>query len=304
MQAEDAPDRRESALPDLIPVTGASSSEVAGTLTEHRPQLLVHRAGRGRADRLGHGRLRHQPVLLNECDEHVPLTAVADRGVEDVGDRAVVDVAVGCLLDRVEEVVRALDLVEKHDVVLGVLEVLQLERAHRADPQQVEAGEEPAAAALLLVGDGPVVEGVRHRRLDGRDDLAVQRDVLELVLGQGVLQQAGGRIAGELLAQEFEVGGFELAGHDDDLLGGVQTWVARAGGPLPPCDAAEGLARRYPGAGACARPVDGPGRVRSEVVTGVRRCGRGAVRPSAAVSMSRAVQLRDGSANPGARSCV
>src|SRR5215831_12808288 len=101
-------------------------------------------------------------MLVDDGDEHVPLPAVFGYRAEQMRDSAVVDVAVGSLDDRLEEVVRALDLVPEHGVVLRELELLEAHLLHRTDAKQVEPREQPAPAASLLVSDLPVVE--KHRQ--------------------------------------------------------------------------------------------------------------------------------------------
>ena len=82
--------------------------------------------------------------------------------------------------DRLEEVVGPLELVPEHACGSGEnSKSLRFIALHRADPQQVEPGEQPAAAALLLVRDLPVVEQVRHRVVGRGDDRAVERDVVD-----------------------------------------------------------------------------------------------------------------------------
>ena len=139
-----------------------------------------------------------RPCLCDQGDEHVPLAAVVGDAAEQVRDRAVVDVAVAGLDDRLEEVVRALELVPEHGVVLRELEVLEVHRAHRADAQQVEPGEHPAATGLLLVRDLPVVEQVRHRVVGAGDDRPVERDVLDADLRDRVLRDAVRRVRREV----------------------------------------------------------------------------------------------------------
>ena len=97
-------------------------------------------------------------MLANQVDEHVPLATVGQRLVQQKRHVAVVQDAVGRLDDGFEEVVGALDLVPEHHVVLAELEILDAERAPRGEPQEVQPGEHPAAAGLLLIGDAPIVE--------------------------------------------------------------------------------------------------------------------------------------------------
>ena len=138
--------------------------------------------------------LRHQSVLAHQGDEHVPLAAVLGGVGEQVRDGAVVDVAVGGLDDRLEPEVGLLELVPVEQVVLRELEVLDAHLLGGADAEQVEAGEQPAATALLLVGHLPVVEHRGHRGGHRVDDGSVQRDVVEAGGGDSVLRQPVGRV--------------------------------------------------------------------------------------------------------------
>jgi hypothetical protein len=139
-------------------------------------------------------------VLGDQGGEHVPLAAVAGHRLQQEGDRAVVEVAVRGLDDRLEEVVGALELVPEHRVVLRELEVLEPGLAHDADAQQVQPREEPAAAALFLVGDLPVVQRGRLRVVDAADDLPVDGDIIDRHPGHGILGEPIGRVGREVFA--------------------------------------------------------------------------------------------------------
>ena len=176
-------------------------------------QDRVHPGRVRRALRLRHVALGDQAVLGHEGGEHVPLAAVAGRRLQQEGDGAVVEVAVGGLDDRLEEVVGALELVPEHRVVLRELEVLEPGLAHDADAQQVQPGEQPAAAAPLLVRDLPVVQRRRQRVVDAADDLPVDGDVVDGHPGHGILGEPVGRVGREILAQSFQVSGSECSVH-------------------------------------------------------------------------------------------
>ena len=114
---------------------------------------------------------------------------------------SIVDVAVGRIDDGFEEVVGALDFVPEHQVVLAELELLDVRAAPGGEAQQVQAGEHPAAAGLLLVGDAPVVEQRREGVVGLEDDALVQGDVVDVVARDGVLRQAEGRARDERALQ-------------------------------------------------------------------------------------------------------
>ena len=135
------------------------------------------------------------------------------------GDRAVVEVAVRGLDDRLEEVVGALELVPEHRVVLRELEVLEPGLAHHADAQQVQPGEQPAAAAPLLVGDLPVVQRRRHGVVDAADDFPVDGHVVDGHPGHGILGEPVRRVGREILAQSFQISGSERSIHLSILSG-------------------------------------------------------------------------------------
>ncbi len=129
-------------------------------------------------------------MLLDQVDEHVPLPAVRHRPVEQKRHLAIADLAIGRGNDRLEEVVRPLQLVPEHQVVLGEFEFLDAQSLAGVEAQQVQAREHPAATGLALIGDRPVVEQGRERVVGGKDDLVVERDLVHVVASHGVLRDA------------------------------------------------------------------------------------------------------------------
>jgi hypothetical protein len=170
-------------------------------------------------------------VLLDDGDEHVPLAAVGGHRVEEKGDRPVVGVAPGCLDHGFEEVVGPLQLVPEHGVVLGELEVLDVELLHGPDAEQVETGEEPAPAAALLVGDLPVVEEVREGVIGGVDDVTVEGNVVDRHPGDRVLRHPVTGVDDEFLAQERKILGAERVVHGPTLPLAPTTGSASPSGP-------------------------------------------------------------------------
>jgi hypothetical protein len=152
-------------------------------------------------------------VLGHQGREHVPLAAVAGYRLQQEGDGAVVEIALRGLDHRLKEVVGALELVPEHRVVLRELEVLDPGLVHDPDAQQVQPREQPAAAALLLVRDLPVVQRGGQRVVDAGDDLPVDGHVVQGHLGHGVLGEPVRRVSGEILAQLFQFSGSERSVH-------------------------------------------------------------------------------------------
>ena len=131
---------------------GDQGAKVKGRATEVLPQQRIHLAGVRRRLGLGHRLLRHDAVLGEDARRHVPLAAVAEGLRQQEGDQPR-----RCLVTRgrddvAEPEVGPLELVPVHRVVLAEFEVLDAQTLLRADAHQVEGGEEPAAAALHLVG--------------------------------------------------------------------------------------------------------------------------------------------------------
>jgi hypothetical protein len=122
-----------------------------------------------------------------------------------VRDGTVVSISVGGRDDGLEEVVGLLHLVPEQRVVLRELEVLDAQLGGSPGAQQVEAGEEPAASALLLVGHLAVGEQVGNRVVDRRHHLPVEGDVLDRRLRHGVLHELVLRVGVELLRKPGEV---------------------------------------------------------------------------------------------------
>ena len=125
---------------------------------------------------------------------HVPLAAVGeDIAEEELQEAAVEFFGLRGGDDVGEEEVGAFELVPEQHVVLRELEVLEAQVGTRGRAQQVQGGEQPAAAGLLLRRHLPVVHLVGYDR-GGRDHLgAVEGDRLDAGVGNGVAcDRAGG----------------------------------------------------------------------------------------------------------------
>lgn len=79
------------------------------------------------------------------------ITYIQEKGNESALDGLVPP---GRLDDIIEEIVASLDLVPEEEVPLRELEVVDVQLLHEGDPDDVEGGEDPAPARVLLVGDG------------------------------------------------------------------------------------------------------------------------------------------------------
>ena len=112
----------------------------------------VQRAGVFALEGFRHRRLGHETVFLHQIRHHVPLAAVLNAGGHDVGHHAVVLGQVERLHDGIEEVVGLFQLIVIGDEVLGKLEEFHVHLLRRDFAEQVQRGEQPAAAAGFLVG--------------------------------------------------------------------------------------------------------------------------------------------------------
>ncbi|CAM5453139.1 hypothetical protein CVAR21S_02487 [Corynebacterium variabile] len=169
---------REHGLPDL-PGGGA----------QYGLQPGVHLVGVAGVEGLAHRLLRHDAVLADEVDQVVPPAAV----MGDVGQQAVDQAVVGVgdsgteeLVEASQCVVRLLDLVVELEVRLRELEVLDVEALGDTVAEDVEPGEHPAAAGLLLVGDAQGIELHLRRRVDSGDRGPVEGDTVDVCRGYGV----------------------------------------------------------------------------------------------------------------------
>ena len=154
---------------------GHGGPQLHGTLPQLAEEHLVHVGGRLGVGGVRHASLGHHAVLVDERRGGVPPAAVACGFLQPVHHLAVVDGLVGQADHFVEEGRALLELVPKLQVGLGKLKLRGSQRAHHAVAHHVERREQPAAAALALVGD---VAG-------GREAHRVR--VVVHAVGQGVL---------------------------------------------------------------------------------------------------------------------
>ena len=134
-------------------------------------------------------------MLEVQGHRHVPLAAVG----EDVTEQELQESAIEFLGlrggdDVGEEEVGALEFVPEEHVVLRELEVLKAHAGARGRAQQVQGGEEPAAAGLLLRCHLPVVHLVGDDRGGGDDLGAVEGDGFHTGVGDGVAGERAGRV--------------------------------------------------------------------------------------------------------------
>lgn len=108
--------------------------------------------GGGGLRRFGHRVLRDDTVFPDEVDEHSPLSAVADAGLDDVIQLAVAEGRTGGGDDGLKIIVAALELVPEGKIALRKLKILDVDLLGGQLAQDVGRGEEPAAAARFLIG--------------------------------------------------------------------------------------------------------------------------------------------------------
>ena len=138
-------------------------AQFGGEFAQLRVQVLLERRGIAGVRRLRVGLLRHQTVLLDQRDEHLPPAAIVSRAFVD----RLEDAAVRGLVERLEHVlkveVRLLQLVVEEQIAFGELEIVEVPLVHQLVAQRVQRCEHPAAAGMLLRGDRPLLEFDRER---------------------------------------------------------------------------------------------------------------------------------------------
>ncbi len=245
-------------------------THLQGAAAQEDLELGVHAVRVGGGLGLRHGLLRHDPVLEVDGHGHVPLPAVPEHLGQHELHEAGVQGFPGGRDDVLEEEVGALELVPEHRMVLGELEVLDPQVGPCTGTQQVEGGEEPAAAGLLLGGHLPVVEALRHDRGGAHDAFAGQRGGVDTGSGHGVHGQTQRPVPW--------IGGAQVVDHRlRDRCWGVSRIAGRCHGRCPPVvggtppwwASAPMLRRAGTRATPASAPVaDGPG---AGVVWGLRR---------------------------------
>ncbi len=129
-----------------VGILRADRAYQAGGLSQAEVEIFVDLRGRGRLEGLGHRVLGDDAVLADDVDEHVPLTAVADAGREDVVDRPVAVGKGGRVDDRVDEVVGSFEFVPERQMRLGEFEGIKVLLLRDDLAKQVGRREEPAAS--------------------------------------------------------------------------------------------------------------------------------------------------------------
>ena len=147
----------------LGPALGHHGAQLRGADFEVAVQIVVHAVGVAGLVGLVVHVLGHHAVLLHDVGEHVPLAAVVHARGQHEGDGAVIRGQIRGFENALQEVIRALELVPEGEIALAELELLQIQLLGDALAQHVGGGEQPAAAAGLLVGD--LQRGNLHREL-------------------------------------------------------------------------------------------------------------------------------------------
>ena len=196
---EDAPHVGQRGLLDLedLLLRGAGLDEgtqLEGGAAQDDLEAVIHGGGVAGGLGLGHRDLGDEAVLEVQGHRHVPLATVGENVAEqELQESAVEFLGLRGGDDVGEEEVGALELVPEEHVILRELEVLEAHAGARGRAQQVQGGEEPAAAGLLLRRHLPVVHLVGHDRGGGDDLGAVEGDGLHTGVRDGVTcNRAGG----------------------------------------------------------------------------------------------------------------
>ena len=214
---EDAPHVSQGRFLDLVDLflggtVGDQRAQLQGRAAQDDLQASVHGGGVAGGLGFGHRGLGDQAVLEVEGDGHVPLAAIGQEVAEEELEESSIQLFAGGRCDDVgEEEVGALEFVPEEHVVLGELEVLDAQVRARCRAQQVQGGEEPAAAGLLLGSDLPVVDLVGDDGGSGDDLRAVEGDRLDAGVGNRVARNRAGGVGVFVEAINQLIG--DLVGH-------------------------------------------------------------------------------------------
>ena len=131
------------------------------------PQLAVQDGqilGRaGGVDCLRHDPGGHHAVLFDQADGHIPLAAVGQRVAQQGVGLAVGQILIRKVEDVLKEEICLFQLIVERQIGGREGEILQIALGDHPLAQDVQGGEHPAAAALLLVGD--VIGLDQHREV-------------------------------------------------------------------------------------------------------------------------------------------
>ena len=130
-----------------------SLTELEAPFAELALEDLSHLGSVVGVEALGHYLSRDEAVLRDDVLYAGELAAVGERILEEPFDEFVVHRLGGVVDSCLEEEVALLELVVEEAVGLRELEVAEVELSDGASAHDVESGEEPAATAVLLVGD-------------------------------------------------------------------------------------------------------------------------------------------------------
>ena len=148
-------------------LVGSQSAQLEAVLAELEGYEVADARGVVGVVGLGHHVGRHQAVLVDEVGHAGELAAVADGVLEEPLHLLVVDGLLVGVDHGLQEEVALLQLVVEEEVGLRELEVGgQVVLADGLVAQHVHAGEHPAAATRLLVGDGLADDAVREVRVE------------------------------------------------------------------------------------------------------------------------------------------
>ena len=131
------------------------SAQFTGVLPELGRQELAQLDRRGGSSRFRHQILGDYAVFCHEAAEHIPLAAVSDRIFQKKAHHAAVRRFIQRLQHVLQEIVGLLQFVIEQGIVLGQLHVIEVQLRHQIQAHDIEGGEHPAPAGLLLVADLP-----------------------------------------------------------------------------------------------------------------------------------------------------
>ena len=189
---------------------GAELQRILAQLAVQDGQVLGRAGG---VHRLRHHPGGHNTVLFDEADRHIPLAAIGQRVSQQGEGLAVVQFLRGKVNDVLKEEVCLFQLVVEGQIGGRDGEILQFALPDDPLAQDVQGGEHPAAAALLLVGDVAGLDQNGEIHLQFGCGSGHKGGVRQSRAGDGIghhLQLRAGRIALLKTCQHFRVNGSYL----------------------------------------------------------------------------------------------
>ena len=126
-------------------------------------------------------------MLLNDVDEHVPLSAIVQWSGEQPRNMPVIHGAIDQFDNPFKKVICSFQLIPEEGVVLAEFKVFQIHLLHCTDAEQIQSSEHPASPATLLVGHAPIVQHVTEGEITFGNYLSIDSDFVHGDLADGIL---------------------------------------------------------------------------------------------------------------------